>query len=92
RLRDVGPKLRLGIGVIDIKTTVVESPSDVAARIEAAARMLGGPERIAYVHPDCGFWMLARSIADAKIRALVAGRDLYEGRTAADARSGVLTV
>jgi 5-methyltetrahydropteroyltriglutamate--homocysteine methyltransferase len=44
--------------------------------------MLGGVERIAYVHPDCGFWMLARSIADAKIHALVAGRDLFEGRSA----------
>jgi len=83
RLRDV-PRMRLGIGVIDIKTTVVESPSEVAARIETAAATLGGAERIAYVHPDCGFWMLARSIADAKIRALVAGRDLFEGRSAND--------
>ena len=83
RLRDV-PRMRLGIGVIDIKTTVVESPSEVAARIEAAATTLGGAERIAYVHPDCGFWMLARSIADAKIHALVAGRDLFEGRSAND--------
>ncbi|MDQ2943210.1 MAG: cobalamin-independent methionine synthase II family protein, partial [Candidatus Dormibacteraeota bacterium] len=81
RLRDV-PSMKLGIGVIDIKTTVVESPAVVAARIEAAATTLGGAERIAYVHPDCGFWMLARSIADAKIRALVAGRDLFEGRSA----------
>jgi 5-methyltetrahydropteroyltriglutamate--homocysteine methyltransferase len=82
RLRDIGPKLKLGIGVIDIKTTVVESPEAVAARIQAAAQVLGGVERIAYVHPDCGFWMLARSIADAKIHALVAGRDLFEGRSA----------
>jgi 5-methyltetrahydropteroyltriglutamate--homocysteine methyltransferase len=80
-LRDINPKLKLGIGVIDIKTTVVEKPSEIAARIQAAADLLGGAERIAYVHPDCGFWMLARSIADAKIHALVAGRDLYEGRS-----------
>ena len=84
RLRDIGPKLKLGIGVIDIKTTVVESPEVVAARIQAAAQILGGAERIAYVHPDCGFWMLARSIADAKIHALVAGRDLFEGRSASE--------
>ena len=32
-----------------------------------------------YVHPDCGFWMLKRNIADGKMRALVAGRDRYEG-------------
>lgn len=89
RLRDVSSKLRLGIGVIDIKTTVVESAAQVAARIQAAATMLGGAERIAYVHPDCGFWMLARSIADAKIHALVAGRDLFEGRsTSQHARQG----
>jgi 5-methyltetrahydropteroyltriglutamate--homocysteine methyltransferase len=37
---------------------------------------------VKYVHPGCGFWMLKRPIADGKIRALVAGRDLYEGRSA----------
>ncbi len=79
-LRDINPNLKLGIGVIDIKTTVVEKPSEVAGRIQEAADLLGGAERIAYVHPDCGFWMLARSIADAKIHALVAGRDLFEGK------------
>jgi 5-methyltetrahydropteroyltriglutamate--homocysteine methyltransferase len=87
RLADINPKLRLGIGVIDIKTTIVETPSEVAARIQTAATILGGAERIAYVHPDCGFWMLARSIADAKIRALVAGRDLFEGRPMNEGRS-----
>jgi 5-methyltetrahydropteroyltriglutamate--homocysteine methyltransferase len=81
-LRDINPKLKLGVGVIDIKTTLVEKPDEVARRIQTAAELLGGTERIAYVHPDCGFWMLARSIADAKIHALVAGRDLFEGRPA----------
>jgi 5-methyltetrahydropteroyltriglutamate--homocysteine methyltransferase len=32
------------------------------------------------VHPDCGFWMLKRSVADGKLGALVAGRDRNEGR------------
>jgi len=75
-LRDLR-NVRFGVGVIDIKDTATETPSEVARRIERAASILGGPERIAYVHPDCGFWMLSRSIADGKIRALVAGRDLY---------------
>jgi 5-methyltetrahydropteroyltriglutamate--homocysteine methyltransferase len=70
---------RFGVGVIDIKDTATEPPDAVARRIECAARILGGPKRLAYVHPDCGFWMLARSIADGKIRSLVAGRDLYAG-------------
>ena len=38
--------------------------------------------RVKYIHPDCGFWMLRRPIADAKIRALAKGRDLFEGRSA----------
>jgi len=36
--------------------------------------------RVRWVHPDCGFWMLKRSIADLKIEALVASRDKYLGR------------
>jgi 5-methyltetrahydropteroyltriglutamate--homocysteine methyltransferase len=79
-LRDVRPGLGLGIGVIDIKDNEVETPEEVARRIETAARKLG-PERIQYVHPDCGFWMLPRSVADAKMRSLVAGRNLFAGRS-----------
>ncbi len=77
-LRDVRPEIALGIGVIDIKDNQVESASQVAQRLEHAANTLG-TERIAYVHPDCGFWMLPRTVADAKMRALCAGRDLFEG-------------
>jgi len=80
RFRDLSPEIGLGIGVIDVKTTVIETPEVVARRIEKAASIIG-PERIRYVHPDCGFWMLKRSIADGKMRALVAGRDLFEGST-----------
>ncbi len=79
RLAKLRDDIGFGVGVIDIKTTVVESPELVAKRIEQAASHVG-VDRIKYVHPDCGFWMLKRSIADAKMRALVAGRDLFEGR------------
>ena len=77
-LKDVQPKIGIGLGVIDIKTTVVETHAEVARRIETAEKLLG-TDRIRYVHPDCGFWMLKRSIADAKMRALVRGRDEYLG-------------
>ena len=77
--KDLKPEIGLGVGVIDIKRTVIETPEEVARRIEAAANIVGA-ERIRYVHPDCGFWMLKRNIADGKMRALVAGRDLFEGR------------
>ena len=55
----------------------LQTPDEVAARIEAVEKKVG-PDRVRWVHPDCGFWMLKRGIADGKIRALVRGRDLYE--------------
>lgn len=79
-LRDLNPKLGVGLGVIDVKTTVIETPAEVARRIEQAEGVLG-PGRVKYVHPDCGFWMLKRSVADGKMRALVQGRDTYLGRS-----------
>ena len=69
----------MGLGVIDIKRTEVETADEVARRIESAEKVLG-TGRVRYVHPDCGFWMLKRNMADGKIRALVRGRDLFEGR------------
>jgi len=78
-LRDLRPEIGLGLGVIDIKSTEIETAETIARLLERAEGILGR-ERIKYINPDCGFWMLKRSIADGKIRALVAGRDLYEGR------------
>jgi 5-methyltetrahydropteroyltriglutamate--homocysteine methyltransferase len=76
---DLDPKIALGIGLIDIKDNEVETPELVASRIENIVKVLGA-ERLRYVHPDCGFWMLQRSVVDRKMRALVEGRDLFEGR------------
>lgn len=76
--RDLKPSIALGVGVIDIKDNEVETSTEVARRIERAVQVLG-PERIKWVHPDCGFWMVLRSVADRKMRALVEGRNLYCG-------------
>lgn len=73
------PDLKFGVGVIDIKDTQIETADRVAGRIERAAGWLGDVGRIRYVHPDCGFWILPRSVADGKIAALVAGRDRFLG-------------
>lgn len=78
--RDLKPSISLGLGVIDIKDNEVESPAEVARRIERGVDVLGA-DRIKWVHPDCGFWMLHRSVADRKMAALVAGRDLAIGIT-----------
>jgi len=78
-LREVDPGIRIGVGVVDVKVNHVETADEIAARIEAAERTLGAG-RVAWIHPDCGLWMLKRSVADRKIAALAKGRDLYLGR------------
>ncbi len=80
--RDLKPEIGFGLGVVDIKANEVESAEAVARSIERAEALLGDG-RVKYIHPDCGFWMLKRPIADAKIRVLAKGRDLYEGRSTA---------
>lgn len=77
-LKDINPNIKLGIGVIDIKANQIESADEVASRIERAVRK-AGPGRVRWVHPDCGFWMLKRSVAQRKIEALVTGRDKFLG-------------
>ena len=78
-LRDLNPSIRVGIGVVDIKDNEIESPQLIASRIESIVKTLG-EGRLKYIHPDCGFWMLHRSVVDRKMHALVEGRDLFEGR------------
>ena len=77
--KDLRPEIGIGLGVVDIKSTVVETPELIAKRLEHATKILG-ENRVRYIHPDCGFWMLKRSIANAKIRAITLGRNLFEGR------------
>jgi 5-methyltetrahydropteroyltriglutamate--homocysteine methyltransferase len=74
--RGLRPEIGLGLGVVDVKSTEIETADQIAKSIERAE----------YIHPDCGFWMLKRGIADGKIRALVKGRNLYEGRRPETAR------
>jgi 5-methyltetrahydropteroyltriglutamate--homocysteine methyltransferase len=80
-LRGVDSRISLGLGVIDVKVNHVETPDEVAARMDRIEKTVGAG-RLGWVHPDCGFWMLKRSVADRKMAALVAGRDLYEGKSA----------
>jgi 5-methyltetrahydropteroyltriglutamate--homocysteine methyltransferase len=79
-LREIRPEIKLGIGVVDVKDNQVETPEEIARSIEAAEAQIGAG-RVGWVHPDCGLWMLKRSVADRKIAALVKGRNLYLGIT-----------
>jgi 5-methyltetrahydropteroyltriglutamate--homocysteine methyltransferase len=66
-------------GVIDVKNYHLETPEEVAERVDAVLAAGVPPERLTLV-PDCGFSQTARWATLAKLRALVAGRDLVAGR------------
>ena len=75
-IKDIKPAIGIGLGVVDVKSTVIETAEEVARAIERAEKALG-PGRLKYVTPDCGLWMHRRSVAEGKMGALVRGRDLY---------------
>ncbi len=77
-LRAVDPRIGIGLGVIDVKINHIETAEQIARSLDRAAQVLG-PGRVRWIHPDCGFWMLKRSVADRKIEALAQGRDLHLG-------------
>jgi len=79
-LKDIDARIGLGLGVIDVKVNHIETSDEIARALKNAESIVG-PGRIRWIHPDCGFWMLKRSVADRKIAALVKGRDLYLGRS-----------
>ena len=57
---------RFGLGVVDIKSTEIETADKIARALETRRERARG-RGIKYIHPDFGFWMLKRSIADGKI-------------------------
>jgi 5-methyltetrahydropteroyltriglutamate--homocysteine methyltransferase len=70
-------------GVVDVKNSYLETPEDVAERIDQVVAAGVPPERLGLV-PDCGFSQTPRAATRAKLRSLVAGRDLVLGRTPSD--------
>jgi 5-methyltetrahydropteroyltriglutamate--homocysteine methyltransferase len=71
--------LDVAAGVVDVKNSYVETPADVAERIERLLAAGVAADRLTVV-PDCGFSQTPRAIARAKLVSLVAGRDLVAGR------------
>ncbi len=78
-LKQIDKRIAIGLGVVDIKINHIETADEICRRIEAAEKVLG-ENRVRWIHPDCGSWMLKRSVADRKLAALAAGRDKYLGR------------
>jgi 5-methyltetrahydropteroyltriglutamate--homocysteine methyltransferase len=69
------------LGVLDLADDApVETPEEVAARIERALEVV--PAERLQVGPDCGMKYLSRDVAFAKLRALVAGAALVRRQLA----------
>jgi 5-methyltetrahydropteroyltriglutamate--homocysteine methyltransferase len=68
------PNKQVMYGVLDLKSHTVETPEIVAGRIRKALTCIE-PERLV-IAPDCGMKYLPRAVAYAKLRAMVAGRDI----------------
>jgi len=62
------------LGVIDLGRETVETPDEVATRIRNALEHIA-PENLA-VSPDCGMKYLPRSVAQAKLAAMVEGAEI----------------
>jgi len=71
-LKALAPKSVM-VGVIDLSTTAVETPAQVAERIRAALKHIA-PEKLV-VAPDCGMKYLPREVAFGKLQALVKGAE-----------------
>lgn len=61
----------VAVGVVDVKSSWVEPPEEVAARVRRFLE-LAPPERLSFA-PDCGLSQTARLIARGKLASLVAG-------------------
>jgi 5-methyltetrahydropteroyltriglutamate--homocysteine methyltransferase len=59
------------VGIIDVKSYYIETPSDIAARVELCLRHAPA-DRLSFA-PDCGLSQTARWAAKEKLRNMVAG-------------------
>lgn len=70
-LTEIAGQRDVGVGVIDVKSSYVETPEDVAERIRKVLEHMP-PERLTIV-PDCGFSQTPRGLSRAKLHAMVDG-------------------
>lgn len=78
-LAKLKPK-KIILGVIDLSSTTIETPQQVAARIQRALPYV--PAQDVIVAPDCGMKYLPREVAFGKLQAMVAGAQLARAQIA----------
>jgi 5-methyltetrahydropteroyltriglutamate--homocysteine methyltransferase len=70
----IAQRLDVSVGIIDVKSYYIETPSDVADRVRQCLRYVV-PDKLSFA-PDCGLSQTARWAARQKLRNLVAGVQL----------------
>ncbi|HEX2102727.1 MAG TPA: hypothetical protein VHF51_03700 [Solirubrobacteraceae bacterium] len=73
-LKSLPEDKEVGIGVVDIRTTMIETPEEIADRIRKIIDVVP-PERV-YLTTDCGMRPLPRLVARMKLKALVEGANI----------------
>jgi methionine synthase II (cobalamin-independent) len=73
-LKSLPDDKEVGIGVVDIRTTMIETPEEIADRIRRIIDIVP-PERV-YLTTDCGMRPLPRLVARMKLKALVEGAQI----------------
>jgi 5-methyltetrahydropteroyltriglutamate--homocysteine methyltransferase len=66
--------------VVDIRTSMVETPEQIADRIRKVIAVVP-PERV-YLTTDCGMKPLSRMVAKLKLKALADGAEIVRGEIA----------
>ncbi|MCI4326507.1 MAG: hypothetical protein L3K16_02565 [Thermoplasmata archaeon] len=72
---EYGDTRQVGLGVVDVHRSEVETPEKVADRIRRATKILGDPSRI-WVNPDCGLRTRTLDVAWQKLRSVGEGARL----------------
>jgi 5-methyltetrahydropteroyltriglutamate--homocysteine methyltransferase len=64
-LAELRPSAQIGYGVVNPRTSEIENPDDIAARVRELTQFVS-PDRV-FLNPDCGFGTFAeRPVADAQ--------------------------
>ncbi len=70
-LKSLPKEKEVAVGVLDIRTSMIESPEQVAARIRKVLKIV--PAERLYLSTDCGMKPLSRTVAKMKLKALAEG-------------------
>jgi 5-methyltetrahydropteroyltriglutamate--homocysteine methyltransferase len=73
--REYGMKAKIGLGVVDIHSDIIETPEKVRDEILVASKIIGDPSLIE-VNPDCGLRTRTPEIAYQKLKTMVQGAKL----------------